>query len=165
MTDATPYQFRPATCDDLPMLRHWLAAPHVARWWENADPFDAEDMADPHFRAWIVHHAGAPFAYVQDYAIHGWPDHPLTFLPEGSYGIDLFIGPEEMLGQGHGPAFVAQFSGGLIAQGAPAVGVDPDPANAGAIAAFGRAGFQPVGKAQDGPQGRYLPMVRLAGAG
>jgi aminoglycoside 6'-N-acetyltransferase len=165
MSDPPAYQFRSATLADLPMLRLWLAAPHVARWWEEADPFDEEDLADPNLRVWIVMQKNAPFAYLQDYAVHGWPDHPFTFLPEGSRGIDLFIGPEGMTGQGHGAAFVAQFAEALIAGGVPAVGADPDPANARAIAAFGKAGFQPVGNAQDGPWGRYLPMVRVARGG
>ncbi|MEC7763071.1 MAG: GNAT family N-acetyltransferase [Pseudomonadota bacterium] len=156
------YEFRPATLDDLPMLAIWLDAPHVARWWEDWDPYDAEDLADPRFRAWIVSVGQRPFAYIQDYDVHGWEGHPFSFLPQGSRGIDLFIGPDDMAGQGHGPAFVRAFSDRLIAEGAPCVGVDPHPANARGVAAFAKAGFQPAGQPQDGPYGRYLPMVRVA---
>ena len=31
------YQFRPMSADDLPLLRDWLARPHVAEWWRDAD--------------------------------------------------------------------------------------------------------------------------------
>lgn len=159
------YDFRPATPDDLPMLRLWLAAPHVARWWDDEDPFDDEDLADPRFRAWIVSLEGRPFAYLQDYAVHGWPDHPFTFLPERSRGIDLFIGPEDMTGKGHGPGFIRQHTVALIVAGAPAVGADPHPSNRQSISGFAKAGFQAVGQAQDGPYGRYLPMVAVAQSG
>ncbi|MBL6428471.1 MAG: acetyltransferase [Maritimibacter sp.] len=162
MTDDRTYAFRRATPDDLPMLRLWLAAPRVARWWDDEDPFDDEDLADKGFRAWIVSHEGRAFGYVQDYDVHGWPDHPFTFLPAGSRGMDLFIGPEDMAGQGHGSALIRAFSNWLLAGGAPSVGADPHPSNAGSIAAFAKAGFQPAGQPQDGPHGRYLPMVRVA---
>lgn len=156
------YDFRPATMDDLPMLRLWLAAPHVARWWDDEDPFDEEDLAERMFRAWIVSVDGRAFAYVQDYDVHGWSETPFTFLPEGSRAIDLFIGPEDMAGQGHGSGLVRAFAEKLIAGGAPCVGADPHPSNARSVAAFGKAGFEPAGAAQDGPSGRYIPMVRVA---
>ena len=33
------YQFRPMCADDLPLLREWLARPHVVAWWHDADEF------------------------------------------------------------------------------------------------------------------------------
>ena len=30
---APPYVFRPMTTADLPLVRRWLAEPHVAQWW------------------------------------------------------------------------------------------------------------------------------------
>ena len=31
------YQFRPMTADDLPLIKRWLAAPHVSEWWGDPD--------------------------------------------------------------------------------------------------------------------------------
>jgi aminoglycoside 6'-N-acetyltransferase len=136
------YSFRPAGEADLPLLRRWRAAPHVVRWWgapEVEDP--AEVLADSRVAAWIVAHRGRPFAYAQDYSPHDWPGHPFAHLPPGARGIDQYIGEADMLGRGHGSAFVRAHSDRLFAAGAPAVGTDPHPSNTRAIAAYRKAGF------------------------
>src|SRR3979490_1842268 len=33
------YQSRPMSAADLPLVRDWLARPHVAAWWHDADDF------------------------------------------------------------------------------------------------------------------------------
>jgi aminoglycoside 6'-N-acetyltransferase len=45
-----PYQFRPMAAADLPMVRRWLAEPHVVQWW--GDTFEqfalvSGDLAHP----------------------------------------------------------------------------------------------------------------------
>jgi RimJ/RimL family protein N-acetyltransferase len=37
------YAFRPMSEQDLPRVRRWLSAPHVAQWW--GDPFPANGRA------------------------------------------------------------------------------------------------------------------------
>ena len=32
---APDYVFRPMTAADLPLIRRWLAAPHVVQWWDD----------------------------------------------------------------------------------------------------------------------------------
>jgi aminoglycoside 6'-N-acetyltransferase len=128
------------TADDLPLVRGWIATPDWAPWWGLDDDLE-EGLADPHVRQWIVHHADQPFAYLQDYDPHAWPGHPFAFLPPGARGIDQSIGPAEMLGRGHGSAFIRAHVDRLFAEGAPAVGTDPHPNNARAIGAYRKAGF------------------------
>lgn len=62
-------------------------------------------------------------------------------LQPGSRGIDQFIGVPEMIGRGHGPAFIRVHLMRLFAAGAPAIGTDPNPANTRAIRAYEKAGF------------------------
>lgn len=134
------YHFRRATADDLPLIRRWLAEPHVAEWWDDPDELD-EALDDPDTRLWIVELDGRPFAYLQDYDPHAWPGHHFSHLPPGSRGIDQYIGEADLLEKGHGSAFVRKHVERLFAEGAPAVGVDPSPDNPRAIRAYEKAGF------------------------
>lgn len=101
---------------------------------------------------------GRPFAYMQDYNVHGWDDHHFAHLPEGARGIDQYIGDAEMLGVGHGTAFIRARLRMLFEAGAPVIATDPHPDNARAIAAYKKAGFETAGPAQDTQWGRILPM-------
>jgi aminoglycoside 6'-N-acetyltransferase len=66
-----------------------------------------------------------------------------------------------MVNQGHGSAFIRAFTDRLLASGAPRVITDPDPANARAIRAYEKAGFQ-RGRLVDTPDGIALLMIRDA---
>ena len=158
MTVAARYGFRPATLADLELLRRWQGEPHVRAWWDDEDPYDDADFADPRVRRWIVSFGPQPFAYMQDYAVHGWGDHPFDHLPAGSRGIDQFIGPPDMIGKGHGRTFIGQRVQALFDQGVPVVATDPHPDNQRAIAAYERVGFRVAGPARETDWGRILPM-------
>jgi aminoglycoside 6'-N-acetyltransferase len=64
-----------------------------------------------------------------------------------------------MVDRGHGSAFIRTFLERLFAAGAPRVITDPDPANARAIRAYEKAGFQ-SDRVVDTPDGPALLMVR-----
>ena len=156
-----PYFFRRAGAADLPLLERWRAAPHVAAWWgppEVERPVEA--LADPRVAMWIVAHAGVPFAYAQDYAPHDWEDHPFLHLPPGARGVDHYVGAADMLDRGHGSALIRAHCARLFAAGAPAIGADPDPANARAIRAYRKAGFAIVSGPLETRWGRALLMER-----
>ena len=155
------YGFRRMTRDDFPMARAWLQTPEVRRWWTDADgevSLDEDDLDEPNLRMWIVSFDDRPFAYLQDYAPHAWDGHHFASLPAGSRGIDQFIGEPEMIGRGHGSALIRAHVERLFAEGAPAVGTDPDPDNARAIRAYEKAGFV-RGEVQDTAWGRCLLMT------
>ena len=140
------YLIRPATGGDAAMCNAWRRAPHVAEFWDDERVFEAHDLADRRVARWIVEREGQPFAYLQDYDVHGWgAEHPFWHLPAGSRGIDALIGPEGMSGRGHGPRFIAQHMATLFAKGASAIGIDPHPDNVRAIAAYRKAGFEIAG--------------------
>lgn len=132
-------------------------------WWgtvEEGGCFFEEAMADPHIAAWIVELDGRAFAYAQDYDPHAEPDHHFAHLPPGARGVDQSIGPAELLGRGHGSAFVRQLCDRLFAAGAPAVGTDPHPDNKRAIRAYEKAGFAVASAPLDTLWGRALQMER-----
>jgi aminoglycoside 6'-N-acetyltransferase len=163
--DAGGYGFRPMTAADLLMAVGWLETPEVRRWW--GDPEEqasllAEDLDDPRMAMWIVSYRGRPFAYIQDYEPGAWALHHLAALPPESRGIDQFIGEPDMLNQGHGSAFIRAHADSLLAAGAPAVGTDPDPANARAIRAYEKAGFSALRETVDAEGHGVLLMVRHA---
>jgi aminoglycoside 6'-N-acetyltransferase len=121
---------------------------------------EEETLADARVAMWIVEHLGRPFGYAQDYSPHDWDPHPFAYLPAGSRGIDQYIGEPDMLGLGHGSAFVRAHCERLFEAGAPAVGTDPSPDNARAIRAYEKAGFSPVAGPVETRWGRALLMER-----
>lgn len=158
MTETRKYTFHKATPADLALLLEWQSRPHVRAWWDGPEPDNERDFEDPRVTRWIVKTGGRPIGYMQDYTVHGWDNHHFRELPKGSRGIDQFIGEPDMVGKGHGPAFIAQRLQRLFKEGAPVIATDPDPGNAQAIAAYRKAGFLEFGPPQDTPWGRILPM-------
>lgn len=159
MTTTGRYGFRKATLNDLDLLSGWQSNPHVRAWWGSPEPYGEAELADTRVARWIVSYAGRPFAYMQDYTVHGWEEHHFADLPEGSRGIDQYIGEPDMIGAGHGPAFIAMRMKALFAEGAPVIATDPHPDNARAIAAYRKAGFEPFGPARMTQWGLILPML------
>ncbi len=158
MTNPAAYSFRRVTPGDIDLLNTWQRLPHVLEWWGTDDALDAAALADPRVIHWLVTYDGAPFAFIQDYTVHGWEGHHFADLPPGSRGIDQFIGPPDMVGRGHGSAFIRLRMDALFSAGAPVVATDPHPDNARAIAVYEKVGFRTAGPARDTPWGRILPM-------
>jgi aminoglycoside 6'-N-acetyltransferase len=150
------YTFRPAEVHDLPLLERWLRTSEVVRWWGDPEEQAAllrEDMGDPRMVMWIVSLAGRPFAYAQDYDVHVWPQPHFSGLPPGARSIDSFIGEPDMIGCGHGSAFLRLLAERLRADGAPAVAIDPAVDNLHARRAYEKAGFrgEAILESGDGP--------------
>jgi aminoglycoside 6'-N-acetyltransferase len=161
---APGYVFRPMSAADLPLVRRWLAQPHVVQWWGDSDEqFELVrgDLDHPAMDQFIVATAGRPFAYLQCYDPTAWPDNGFGSLPPGSRGVDQFIGEADMIGRGHGSALIRMFVDGVLTAGAPRVITDPDPGNGRAIRAYEKAGFR-AERLIDTPDGRALLMARSA---
>ena len=152
------------TADDLPLVKRWLAMPHVTEWWGNADEqFElvSGDLSHPAMDQFIVASDGRPFGYLQCYDLTAW-NSGFGPQPLGTRGIDQFIGVPDMVDRGHGSAFIRTFTDGLLAAGTPRLVTDPDPANARAVRAYEKAGFH-RDRMVDTPNGPALLMVRNAG--
>jgi aminoglycoside 6'-N-acetyltransferase len=131
-----------------PLVAEWLKAPEVSRWW--GDPTEQlallkQDLVEPRMRQWIVEHQGLPFAYVQAYEAHAWPQPHLQQMPEGTQIIDAFVGAPDMLGCGHGQRFIRLLASILIGDGAPMVAVDPSVENIRPKRAYAGAGCDETG--------------------
>ncbi|RGP39098.1 N-acetyltransferase [Pseudotabrizicola alkalilacus] len=159
MMTANPYSFRKVALGDLDLLMAWQSSPHVQKWWGAQEPYTAADLADPRVARWIVSYDARPFGFMQDYSVHGWENHHFAHLPKGARGIDQFIGDPDMIGVGHGPAFIRTRLQALFDAGAPVIATDPHPDNAQAIAAYKKLGFEPSGPAQETRWGLILPML------
>jgi aminoglycoside 6'-N-acetyltransferase len=158
------YRFEPMTAADLPLVQRWLAMPHVIAWWgDSGEQFElvSGDLAEPAMDQFIVVADGRPFAYLQCYHQSAWPENGLGDHPPGTRGIDQFIGEPDMIGRGHGSAFIRSFIETLLARGTPRIVTDPDPGNARAIRAYQKAGFA-KSHLVDTPEGVSLLMVRNA---
>ena len=155
------YVFRPMSAEDLPTIKRWLGTPHVSQWWHDpSEQFEliSGDLDHPDMAQFIVAADQREFAYLQCYNLSAWNT---GFGPqaEGARGLDQFIGEADMLGCGHGSAFIRAFADQLLAAGTPRVVTDPDPANARAIRAYEKAGFC-RDRVVDTPDGPALLMVR-----
>jgi aminoglycoside 6'-N-acetyltransferase len=160
---ASQYQFHPMTAADLPMVRRWLAMPHVAEWWGDPDEqfgLVSEDLTEPAMDQYIVRLDQRPFGYLQCYHLTEW-NTGFGPQPEGTRGIDQMIGASDMIARGHGSGFIRAFIEDLLVTGTPRVVTDPDPANARAIRAYEKAGFV-RDREVDTPDGIALLMVRDA---
>jgi aminoglycoside 6'-N-acetyltransferase len=141
------YQFHPVSTAELPLIGEWLNRSHVREWW--GDPARglasiAAHIDDATIDVFIVHHDDEPIGYIQSWDPHAEADHPCRDQPIGTRGIDQFIGEPELIGRGHGSAFIRGFVERLFAAGAPRVVTDPNPSNARAIRAYTKAGFRPI---------------------
>ena len=156
------YQFRAMTAADLPMVRGWLAAPHVVEWWGDPDEqfgLVKDDLDHPAMDQFVVSVDDRAFAYLQCYDPLAWPESGLADRPPGTRGIDQFIGEPDMMGLGHGSAFIRAYVDRLLAAGSPQVLTDPDPNNRRAIRAYEKAGFL-AERVMDTAEGPALLMVR-----
>ena len=157
----TAYVFRPMSASDLPTVKRWLETPHVREWWHDpAEQFElvSGDLDHPDMAQFIVVAEGKEFAYLQCYFLSTW-NTGFGLQPEGTRGLDQFIGEAGMLGYGHGSAFIRAFADRLLANGTPRVVTDPDPANVRAVRAYERAGFR-RDRLVDTPDGAALLMIR-----
>jgi aminoglycoside 6'-N-acetyltransferase len=138
------YRFRDVVEADMAMLHVWMVEPHISAWW--GDPAEAlaeirDAIADPATRPMIVELNGEPIAYLQQYDPHLEEDHPYQDQPKGTLGLDISIGPSDLVGRGHGSAILRQYAERLLRRGVPRLVIDPDPENARAIRAYEKAGF------------------------
>src|SRR5262245_20584265 len=153
---AVRYEFRAMDAGDLPLIRHWLAAPHVVAWWGDGDEQYAlvsGDLAEPLMDQFIVAADDRPFGYLQSFNVAAWPQGAFHDQPAGTRAIDTFIGDPDMIARGHGATMIRAFVDEALAGGAPRVITDPDPANARAVRAYEKAGFSSEGivDTTDGP--------------
>jgi aminoglycoside 6'-N-acetyltransferase len=150
--------FRPLTREDFPMLSSWLAAPHVHQWWkEDPAPAAVEAKFGPEVdgieptELFVVEVHGTAVGMIQRYRIADYPEWVVSLAPTGvpaadAAGMDYLIGDVALIGQGLGPAMLAEFAA-LTLDRYPectALVVDIDPSNRRSWRAIEKAGFTRV---------------------
>ncbi|WBL79025.1 acetyltransferase [Bradyrhizobium xenonodulans] len=158
---APAYTFRPMTTADLPMIRRWLGEAHVREWWGDPDEQFAlvsGDLIEPAIDQFIVLAGDKPFGYLQCYRLTAW-NTGFGPQPEGTRGIDQFIGESDMIARGLGSTFIRAFVDEQLRNGLPRIVTDPDPLNQRAVRAYEKAGFI-RDRMVETPDGPALLMVR-----
>jgi aminoglycoside 6'-N-acetyltransferase len=127
---------RPVEPADAPALRAAHAAPEVRRWW-GPPPDDFPFGDDPDATRLAIEVEGAVAGLIQ-YQEETDPDYR-------SASIDIFLHPD-FHGRGLGAEAVRILAGHLVRdRGHHRLTIDPAAANHGAIRAYERVGFRPVG--------------------
>ncbi len=110
--------FRPLARSDFALLQKWLAAPHVAVWWN--EPFDHASLEAKYgpgidgsrlIPVNLIQCEKVPIGWIQWYRWRDFPQHAIQLgADHRSAGIDLAIGEIEMTGRGLGAAVIREFA-------------------------------------------------------
>lgn len=163
--------FRELGRSDFPLLQKWLAAPHVADWWN--ERFDlasleakygpAIDRSEP-IHVYVIQRDGVPIGWIQWYRWRDFPEHAIQVGADRmSAGIDLAIGEADMTGRGLGPAVIREFGTHyiFINSDVDAIVADPSASNTRSVSAFRKAGFNIVDAVQLVDEAFERHVVRL----
>lgn len=152
---------RPLLRDDFPLLAHWLAQPHVLRWWDHeftpeaieADFGACVDGLEP-TDLFVGMWGDAPVGLIQRYAIESYPEYldelaPVVAVPARAFSIDYFVGEPASLRRGLGAAMIRACVASIWRDHptTPAVVVPVNAANPGSWRVLERAGFRRVAEA------------------
>lgn len=139
---------------DLDLVRRWLSAPHVRRWWyaEGTSYAEIEEHYLPSIedrdatKMFLILHENRPIGFIQAYRITAEDDARYANLVdvEDSAGIDLFIGESEYVNRGLGRHVIRRFLSEHVFSdpGVEVCVIGPEPENVAAIRAYEKAGFR-----------------------
>jgi aminoglycoside 6'-N-acetyltransferase len=134
-------RFRPLAADDFPLLLKWLSKEHVKQWWD-----DDDDTLEK-----VARNYDEPEASLERFILIGTNESvekPIGYFqyylnPDGSIGIDQFIGEEECINRGVGTKAILMFVEMIISERKPnSIILDPSPENKRAIRCYEKAGFK-----------------------
>jgi len=144
--------------EDYERIVAWRNRPHVREWWDPDDPpltleaaieeLRAETQPSHPTAACIIEVSGAPAGYIQFYPWDGEKTYLEAVgisLPDGAWGLDIYIGEVALIDQGIGSRTVRLLSDHLFSDyAATAVALVTEAGNTRAQAAYVRAGLRPV---------------------
>lgn len=165
--------FKKFTLEDVPLYYEWAEKPHVKNVWF-LDGYQAKEYILDKIAGngmeypFVILVDDKPVGHIQYWDIHARDqiekdkNDYFTGEPEGSYGIDIFIGEEDYLGKGYGTEALLLFTQLLFKHyGATKIVIDPDASNQYAIRSYEKAGFQFVRYAKDDVSGETIIMEFL----
>jgi aminoglycoside 6'-N-acetyltransferase len=158
-------RLREITTEDLPLIGQWLQADHVRRAW-----------GDPSANLLLLSEPAAQGAWRAIIDVDGWDvgvvlwGHPsreeldlanLSDIPTSVIDIDIMIGEPGALGSGVGPKAIRRVTESALRDPTvPFVMACVRSDNLASQRAFAKAGFRTERAFEDGPNGRYLLLVR-----
>ncbi len=165
--------------DDYALIVTWRNRPHVREWWEPDEPpmtmaqcvteqLETVDGTTPTTSCIIVF-GGADVGFVQFYPWAAYADEVDELgldLPEGTWGLDIFIGEDHLVDRGIGSRTVALVGSFLAAtMGARSLALGVEATNVRARSAYEKAGMRCAGEFLDtdtrnGERVRSLLMIR-----
>ena len=101
-------------------------------------------LSDARIQMQLVYTDDLPFAFVQSNVLRA-DSEPYEDFPDIARGLGTFIGVPSMLGLGHGPRYIRQYTTALFEAGVSAVAIAPHPDNQRAIRAWQKIGFTDAG--------------------
>ena len=147
-------------------MHDWLNRDHVKEFWDG--PQSIEEVQKkylmkiesksifPH----LVFLDEKPIGYIQSYIALEVGDGWWEGQPEGTWGVDQFIGEEDYIGKGYGTKFIKLFTDQLLKRNeVTQVITDPAPNNPRAIRSYEKAGFV-IKEEMDTPDGKCVLMVK-----
>ncbi|MFC2953725.1 GNAT family N-acetyltransferase [Marinicaulis aureus] len=137
---------RPATKDDIPLLRRWDEKPHVKAAGGDDDWYEWDDEL-PRNADWgellIAEEAGRPVGVMEIIDPAKEPSHYWGEIEDNLRAIDIWIGEEEDLGRGLGTQMMLAALGRCFAdEKVRAVVIDPLESNIRARRFYERLGFE-----------------------
>ena len=149
--------------DDYELMIRWRNSPHVRYWWDpDLSPLtlesakeeyrpDTQDGADS--TACIVELDGKPIGFMQFYRWASYGDEAKEVgipFDEDAWGIDIFIGEEELAQRGLGTKMMELLCAYLEDErGATSIALTTEFTNAVAIRCYEKAGFVKVAEVMD----------------
>lgn len=139
--------FKSFSTSDIKQIYDWTQQPHVKKWWQ--DPEDwlefkqkfEDKLQSPYRACFIIYIENKAVGYIQTYQANKFPEW--TNQPDGTYGMDLFIGDPEFIGKGYGTQIVAKFVEELFKlPEIKRIIINPDVNNIAAVRAYEKAGFK-----------------------
>ena len=152
-------KFRPLTSDDFPLLLAWLSKEHVKQWWDAGEDTlekvarnygEVEEGLERFILVEAEESGEKPLGYFQHYRV-----------PDGSIGIDQFIGEEDYINRGVGTKAIRMFVKVIMHEHKPSrIILDPSPGNQRAIRCYEKIGFRYY-ETREGVEGGLAYMMQL----
>ena len=166
--------------DDYALIVAWRNNPHVREWWDPDEPattmagvidqLEVLTSGDDPTTPCIIEVDGAPAGYLEFYPWEAEATYLAEIglsLPEGSWGLDIFIGESGLINRGIGSRTVRLISDTLFAErAATAVALIMEAGNDRAQAAYTRAAMRVSGAPfldtdlRDGQRVELILMIR-----
>ena len=141
---------RPVFDDDVALIERWLAAQHIALWFEHPDHWLTELAGRrgefSFVKHFIAERGGIPMGFCQHYDCYDSREHEdwgFTIPAPGKFfSLDYLIGEPDYLRRGYGREMILRLIGKLPKSGGASIIVQPDERNTPSNRVLAACGFE-----------------------